>query len=146
MLRAAALLRLTMGAINQMPAWIWGKMTAVLQITDTDVAHHLKRFANEAQHRLRRELAQKARTEGVHACFKQGIYEILRVTSEALANLRHYMDIEQPRTLQAGLRNYLLSYRPDYEKTCWVRSTETWARGWPEGDHCFGGRDGMRTS
>ena len=78
---SVASMRLTMGAINQVPAWIWGKMTPVLQITDTDVAHHLKRFANEAQHQLRRELREKAIAEGAHACFKQGIYEILRVTS-----------------------------------------------------------------
>ena len=132
----AALVRLTMAAINQMPAWIWGKMTAVLQITDTDVAHHLKRFANEAQHALRRELREKARAEGTHACFKQGIYEILRVTSEALAKLRRYMDIEAPRTLQAGLRNYLLSYRPDYATKTLVKAVEQpWAQGFSEGNH-----------
>ena len=131
-----ALLRLTMAAINQMPAWIWGKMTPVLQITDTDVAHHLKRFANEAQHRLRRELRQKALAEGVHACFKQGIYEILRVTSEALAKLKAYMDVEAPRTLQAGLRNYLLSYRPDFQNNTLVKAIEQpWAKGFREGNH-----------
>ena len=133
---AVALLRLTMAAVNQMPAWIWGKMTAVLQITDTDVAHHLKRFANESQHAMRRELRAKAQAEGVHACFKQGIYEILRVTSEALVKLKHYMDVEAPRTLQAGLRNYLLSYRPDFEKKTLVKASEQpWAQGWSEGNH-----------
>ena len=131
-----ALLRLTMAAINQMPAWIWGKMTPVLQITDTDVAHHLKRFANEAQHNLRRELREKARAEGVHACFKQGIYEILRVTSEALAKLKVFMDVEAPRTLQAGLRNYLLSYRPDFQTNTLVKAIEQpWAKGFSEGNH-----------
>ena len=125
-----------MSAINQMPAWIWGKMTPVLQITDTDAAHHLKRFANEAQHQLRRELREKAIAEGVHACFKQGIYEILRVTSEALKKLKHFMDVEQPRTLQAGLRNYLLSYRPDFETKTMVKAIEQpWAKGFTEGNH-----------
>ncbi|CAK0866343.1 unnamed protein product [Prorocentrum cordatum] len=130
-------MRLTMSAINQRPAWIWGKMTPVLlQITDTDVAHHLKRFANEAQHQLRRELREKAIAEGVHACFKQGIYEILRVTSEALKKLKHFMDAEQPRTLQAGLGNDLLSYRPDFATKTLVKATEQpWAKGFTEGNH-----------
>ena len=105
--------RLAMATINQLSSWVWGKMSACLQLTDTDAAQPFKSFANKAQHELRRELRAKAEREGTHAVFKQGTYEILRVTLEALKKLKVYMDLDQPRTLQALVRKYTLSYWPN---------------------------------
>ena len=87
---------------------------------------------------MRRELRAKADEEGTHPIFKQGIYEMLRVTHRALLRLSAYMDIERERTIDAGVRNYLLSYRPDYETGKLVKAIEQpWAKelGLKEGSH-----------
>ena len=48
--------------------WIGGKMAAVVQPTDTDVAFPLKAEAERAQGALRRELQEQAIREGVEPC------------------------------------------------------------------------------
>ena len=88
--------RLVMSAINQLPSWVWGKMTPVMQLADTDAVRPFKMFSNDAHHKLRRELRAKADSEGALPIFKQGIDEILRVTDTALRRLAHYLDAERP--------------------------------------------------
>jgi len=92
--------------------------------------------ACDEQHLLRRELRAKADEEGVHPVFKQGSYDILRVTHRALLRLSAYMDLEKPRTLEGCIRNYILNYRPDYETGKLVKAVEQpWAKGFEEGSH-----------
>ena len=45
---------------HQAPAWLEGKMTAALQVTDMDISRPFKVAANKAKDALRRELRQKA--------------------------------------------------------------------------------------
>ena len=45
-----------MHLINQAAAWILGKMTAVLQLTDTGVARLCKTIANDVKAMLRMQL------------------------------------------------------------------------------------------
>ena len=60
-----------------------GKITAVLQLTDTE-ALSLKAAARRSQEQLRRELRQKAIEEDIACVFRCGPYEILRIAHEAI--------------------------------------------------------------
>ena len=64
--------------------FICGKLSAVLQVTDTDVAFPFKAAASRSQASLRRELREKALEEKTPCIFKCGPYEILRITYEAV--------------------------------------------------------------
>ena len=55
-------------------------MTAVVQPTDTDVAFPLKCAATRCRNELKRELAEKARLEGVQPVCRCGPYEVLRIS------------------------------------------------------------------
>ena len=125
-----------MAAMNQLSSWIMSKMSAVFQLTDTDAGQPFKAFANEGQHQVRRELKAAAEQTGVHAVYKQGTYEVLKITYFALKKLRHYMDIEIPRTIEGCIRNCALSYIPDYEARRLRRVTELpWASEMKAGSH-----------
>ena len=63
---------------------ILGKMTPVLQLTDTDVAFLLKSEAATAKEQLIMDLKAKSRQEGVRENFSCGHYEILRIVHDAL--------------------------------------------------------------
>ena len=64
-----------------------GKVTAVLQLTDIDVAFLIKAAANRGQQALRRELREKAIEEKTPCVFKRGPYEVLRLTYEAIKHV-----------------------------------------------------------
>ena len=79
-----------MALAGQLPAWIRGKMTAVQQVTDTDVGQPFKLQVAESQSRLRRELreAAEAASEAMPS-FKCGYYEMIRVAFEAFQKLKN---------------------------------------------------------
>jgi hypothetical protein len=94
-----------------------GKIKAVLQLTDTDVAFSLKAAARRSQEQLSRELRQKAIEEDIACVFRCGPYEILRLAHEAFKHCEKQNQEEQ--TLLKGLRrNGFLAYRPCFESKC----------------------------
>ena len=102
-----------MSVAQQVPAWIMGKMTSVLQVTDTDMARPLKQCANDAKQELRQELKAAAVQTGVGESFKCGPAEILRVIDTALQKLERRLAGKKP-VLAAAVRNGILAYRPNW--------------------------------
>ena len=66
-----------MSLIGQIPAFIAGKMTPVLQVTDTDFAFRLKVFIRQEMDVLRDALRQKAKLQELPCVFKCGPFEVL---------------------------------------------------------------------
>jgi hypothetical protein len=120
---------------HQVPAWIGGKMTAALQVTDTDLARPLKVAANKAKELIRKELREKANLEGVKHVFKCGPFEVLRI---AHAGHQHMKEINAQGdiVLKACRRNHFLAYRPSLSQGKLVKAGEQkWAMEMPEGQH-----------
>ena len=118
-------------------AWIAGKMTAVLQLTDTDIAYVLKSASRRVKAEVKREMRSAASAAGEVATFKCGFWEILRIAYES-----HQAVVEENaknKTVLAGMRrNGMLSWRPDTRNKKLVRSDEqAWAKGLPEGSHRY---------
>ena len=125
----------TMQVINQIEANIMGKMTPVLQLTDTDFARQLKAISEEIKDEVRQELKLKALQEKVPASYKCFAYEVLKILQGSLKKLQVQTD-KDLSVLKAARRNGMLAYRPDFEKMQLVRAdSQSWAAGMPEGSH-----------
>ena len=61
---------------NQIISEIEAKMTAALQVTDTDAAFRLKSIQRRHEKGLRKELMRLAELEHTRAAFKCGVYEV----------------------------------------------------------------------
>jgi hypothetical protein len=96
-----------------------GKITAVIQPTDTDVAFSYKALTNAESNRLKRELRDKAIEQNTQAVYRCGPYEVLRVVYQAHIKLQQ-QDVESQALLACFRRNGFLAYRPDFEKGCLV--------------------------
>ena len=101
-----------MQLIGQVPTWIAGKMTSVLQLTDTDFAFRMKAFAKESKEILLDEMKAKARKAGCAVTLKAGPYELLRIVQECLCKMEAITKKED-LVLAAARRNGLLAWRPD---------------------------------
>ena len=69
----------TMQALNWIDSPILGKMTPVLQLTDTDLARRLKVHAEKEKDHLRQLLKLKAMKEGVRPSFVMKAPEVWRI-------------------------------------------------------------------
>jgi len=120
---------------NQLLSWVREKMTAVLQLTDTDVVYRLKACLMRKLMLLRRELIRLAELEQTRAIFKCGVYESLRMICEVLEEMREVFRREQ--TLKKGLvRNGWLALRPKVAEHRFVRvADEPWAQDVSIGSH-----------
>ena len=116
--------------------WIAGKLSAVMQVTDTDVAFPFKAAARRSQANLRRELREKALEEKTPCILKCGPYEILRITYEAVCYIEQ-QNLEFEVLLKALRRNGYLAYRPDFanQKLVPVDENEPWVKDKPQGNH-----------
>ena len=123
-----------MRVAQSVPCWIAGKMTAALQLVDTDLAHRIKNFARAIQDSIRRDLRNKAESENTPVILKCGIYEIAKIVFESHVKLSAYCD-ETEVILHGLRRNCLLSKRPDYEQGMLVAVEDAWAVEYPEGSH-----------
>jgi hypothetical protein len=127
--------RLSMCAINQLATWIWGKLTPVLQVTDTDVAMRMKATTRSAHDRLRVELMRLAEGEDTRAIFRCGFYEMLRIIVETVEELVAKMAPGQD-ILAAIRRNGWGALRPSLSKGTFVRADEQeWCKAFPEGNN-----------
>jgi len=125
--------RAAMGYSHQLPCWIGAKMTAVLQVTDTDVAFPFKAACNKEMEKLRLEMKQSAAVSGARAQFKCGPYELLRVAQAGQQALEK-QNLEHHTILSAAWRNGLLSWRPSLVKGVLERSdSQQWAAELKEG-------------
>ena len=100
-----------MQAANQVPCWVAGKMTSVLQLTDTDFAHRLKAFSKHEKAQLRQELQAASAKAGVPCSLKCGPFELLKVISASLKRLEQ-VTLEENLVLAAARRNGMLAWRP----------------------------------
>ena len=69
---------------NQLITEIEAKMTAALQVTDTDEAFRLKSCQRRKETDLRKELMRVAQLEDTRAVFKCGTYEVLKLLASTL--------------------------------------------------------------
>ncbi len=124
--------RQRMQLIGQVAAWIAGKMTSVLQLTDTDFARRLKAFAMHEKDLLKQEMKAAAAKAGVGACtFRCGAYEILRIIKRSLQRLEE-VTVKENLVLAAARRNGMLAWRPDLTEGKLVCPDEQpWCRGLP---------------
>ena len=67
------------GLLNQIITEIEAKMTAAVQVTDTDEAFRLKSAQRRQEKVLRKELMRLAELEDTRAVFKCGMYEVLKL-------------------------------------------------------------------
>ena len=127
--------RRAMSLAQIIPCWIAGKMTAVLQITDADVAFRLKASCRRWADQLRAELRAEAAAERVRPQLKAGAFEIMWALSKAHAEIVS-QNLEQEFVLAAARRNFFLSWRPALSQGRFIRTdSEPWCLQFPEGSH-----------
>jgi hypothetical protein len=100
---------------HQTLSLIQGKMTPVLQLTDTDFAFLFKAKATNAKERLKMDLKAKAKKEGTRESWNIGLYPMMKIISEALKGLEQET-IDRNLVLAGLRRNGMLAYRPNVEK------------------------------
>ena len=121
--------------INQVPAYILGKMGCVCQITDTDVAAALKHEERYALDKLKVDLIKLAEAENTRAIFRCGYYEVVKCMVSAVENLQEKF-IKNDTLLAAGRRNGWLALRPSLSQQRFVPSHEqAWCATFLEGSH-----------
>ena len=72
---------------NQLITEIEAKMTAALQVTDTDEAFRIKSCQKRKEKGLRKELMRLAELEDTRAVFKCGTYEVLKLLASTLEEM-----------------------------------------------------------
>ena len=126
---------LTQAEVGQLRDFVFAKLSAVLQVTDTTVAFPFKRCADEAMEDLRREMRELAEDENVHAVYKCQLYEMVRIVCVATQKLvakQEPEDAIQKGTYAAGW----LAVRPDLDKGIMRRSDEAeWTKSYDLGGH-----------
>ena len=111
-----------------------GKITAVIQPTDTDVAYSFKAACTVEQQALKRELRDKAKLENTACVLKCGPYEVLRVVYHAYLKLEQTNN-EKQNLLRCLRRNGFLAYRPDFEQKTLKPVEGKLAEEMPQGNH-----------
>ena len=106
--------RQRMQLVNQIPVWVMGKMTAALQITDTDFAYPLKAYAKSAKEELKQQLKAVAAKAGLPPILKCGAFEILSIIKKSVDQLAVRCRKDN-LVLAAARRNGMLAYRRDFE-------------------------------
>ena len=115
--------------------FIGGKVTAVIQPTDTDVVFPLKAQATRTQDVIRRELREKAIEENTNCIFRCGPYECLRIAVEACKYVEK-QNKETNNLLKCPRGCGWLARRPDFEAKKMVTvEHEPWAKEFPLGNH-----------
>ena len=121
--------------VGQLREFVWAKLSAVLQTTDTTVAFPFKRCADEMLQELRREMRELAEDENVHAIYKCQLYEMVRVICKSIKLLQERQEPEdaiQKGTYSAGW----LAVRPDLDEGRMRRSDEAdWTQAYSLGSH-----------
>ena len=96
---------------NQIISEIEAKMTAALQVTDTDEAFRLKSIQRRHEKGLKRELMRLAELEGTRAVFKCGVYEVLKLLVKSIQTLFQKFELEDTMK-KSMVRNLWTVLRP----------------------------------
>ena len=100
---------------HQLMSIIAGKLTAVLQVSDTDVAAPMKRGSDAEKRQILSERRDEALARNERPDLKWSCRDILRVVlagHEAVEKLNH----DNQYLLRAMRRNGFLRFKPDHEK------------------------------
>ena len=121
--------RNTMYLCNQVPAWIRGKITDILQIADTHVNRSVKVMTAKKHEKLRRELQKLAQLENTKAIFKCGVYETMRTLLEVIQECKRDFE-HNDRLLSAAFANAWLALRPDFSDETQPRFVKASDQAW----------------
>ena len=72
---------------QQLGSWIRGKVTACIQVADTDVIRQIKLIKMRQDHELRSQLTKLAELENTRAIFNCGMYEMMRTLRKCIKSL-----------------------------------------------------------
>jgi len=117
-------------------SYVAGKMTAVLQLTDTDVSFSLKAAATREKASLRKMMRAAAVSKNEPApSHRVGQYELLRIAAAAHDHMVE-LNLEKNVVLAGLRRNGMLAWRPSLSQGKLVRSDEQeWTKSLPQGNH-----------
>ena len=122
-------------ACGQLLTFIGGKMTPVMQVTDTAVAFQLKKVVEAVKAEVRRAKRGKhedvAYLEAVREDTKCDSGDLMRILGRSWARLRAQDEVDHPDRLLKAMRSAgWLSYRADPSRKVLVRcDQEDWMRG-----------------
>jgi len=121
---------------HSVSTFVSGKMTSVLQLTDTDLSFPVKRAADRMKAELRKTFRADSLSSGQPApAVVVGPFEMLKI-AHAAHEYQVKLNSENDTVLCGLRRNGMLSYRPSLSQGCLVRSdTQKWAKDKPEGNH-----------
>ena len=120
---------------NQLRSFIAGKMTAVMQITDTAVAFELKKKMEEVKQEMRARKAGESTWESACAPPKATAArelscnqrDMLYLLAESLRRLKHEDEVENPERLLKAMRSAgFLHYRGDPKLKKLIPCAEEW--------------------
>ena len=122
-----------MGAAWMLQSLNAGKMTPVLQLTDTDFAFLFKALCERAKRRVLEAQKATCKKEGKREEFRCTPYNVFYIIQEGLKELA--LKTKERNLVLAGLRrNGMLAYRPT-SKGLVKASEEAWAKDLPEISH-----------
>jgi hypothetical protein len=125
--------KLATALANELEAYIAGKMTARLQLVDTDFAMQFKGHARHAKEDLVFEVQSLAAATGREPDFSCGALEIVRIVKRAHDKMKQKI-LQENSCLPALRRNGHLAYRPDFSKGCLVKVDDLqWGKAYPLG-------------
>ena len=125
----------TSALYNQLLTSIEPKMTAAVQVTDTDEAMRLKAAQRRKEPALRKELMKLANLEATRPVFKCGVYEVLKLLADSLEELFRVF-AEQETLKKACVRNMWTVLRPNLTEQKFIKVREqAWAEGLKFGTH-----------
>ena len=120
---------------NQLITEIEAKMTAALQVTDTDESFRLKSYQKRREKELRKELMRVAQLEDTRAVFKCGAYEVLKLLASSLEEMSAVFGNEETLT-KAMVRNLWTVLRPNLSEGKFEKVTgQPWAAHLKQGTH-----------
>ncbi len=126
---------------HQIRVTIAGKMTPVLQVTDTDLAAPLKRAIERVKRAMMARKAEEADARGApSANFRCDCMDILELVVTALEHVDE-LNRTDKLILSSMRRNGWLHYKPDLEDMRLVPTSEAMSEHWlsefPEGSHRY---------
>ena len=125
--------RQAMWLSQSLPATISPKMTATLQVTDTDFSRAFKASARRKSEELQHAEKKAASRENRSASAKMGPFEIMTITLAAQEGMEQ-KNLENNWVLAAFRRNGMLSWRPNLSTGRLERADlQEWRQSFPEG-------------
>ena len=129
--------RLVQSLAQQMGCRVYGGITPILQVTDTDYSWSFKSGVAKAQMELRKQLKAEAALQGKQCTFKCGAREIMQVIASAL-EYQKQRELQTPWLLQACRRHGYFHWRPDFSLGRLVKAgMQPWTEGMPEGSYRY---------